>query len=80
MIKALNPDVLTLDVEMPRMNGIEFLEKLMRLRPMPVIMVSTLTQEGAETTLQALELGAFDCVAKPAAADLAQRSTISPTR
>lgn len=71
MIKELNPDVLTLDVEMPRMNGIEFLEKLMRLRPMPVVMVSTLTQEGAEATLQALELGAFDCVAKPAAADMA---------
>ena len=72
MIKQLNPDVLTLDVEMPRMNGIEFLERLMRLRPMPVIMVSTLTQEGAETTLQALELGAFDCVGKPASADMAQ--------
>ncbi len=71
MIKELNPDVLTLDVEMPRMNGIEFLEKLMRLRPMPVVMVSTLTQEGAETTLQALELGAFDCVGKPASADMA---------
>lgn len=71
MIKALNPDVLTLDVEMPRMNGIEFLEKLMRLRPMPVVMVSTLTQEGAEATLQALELGAFDCVAKPAASEMA---------
>jgi two-component system chemotaxis response regulator CheB len=71
MIKALNPDVLTLDVEMPRMNGIDFLDRLMRLRPMPVVMVSTLTQEGAETTLQALELGAFDCVAKPAAADMA---------
>lgn len=72
MIKQLNPDVLTLDVEMPRMNGIEFLERLMRLRPMPVVMVSTLTQEGAETTLQALELGAFDCVGKPASADMAQ--------
>ena len=70
MIKALNPDVLTLDVEMPRMNGIEFLERLMRLRPMPVVMVSTLTQRGAEATLQALELGAFDCVAKPVAADV----------
>ena len=64
-IKALNPDVLTLDVEMPRMNGIEFLEKLMRLRPMPVIMVSTLTQQGAEATIAALELGAFDCIGKP---------------
>ncbi|MBY0565075.1 MAG: chemotaxis response regulator protein-glutamate methylesterase [Hyphomonadaceae bacterium] len=64
-IKALNPDVLTLDVEMPKMNGIEFLEKIMRLRPMPVIMVSTLTQAGAATSLEALELGAFDCVGKP---------------
>ncbi len=72
MIKALDPDVITLDVEMPRMNGIEFLERLMRLRPMPVVMVSTLTQEGAEATLQALELGAFDCVAKPAAAEMQQ--------
>ncbi len=65
-IKAFNPDVITLDVEMPRMNGIEFLEKIMRLRPMPVVMVSSLTQEGADTTLRALELGAFDCVGKPA--------------
>ena len=65
MIKALNPDVLTLDVEMPKMNGLEFLEKLMRLRPMPVIMVSTLTAKGSEVTLQALELGALDFVAKP---------------
>lgn len=66
-IKSLNPDVLTLDVEMPRMNGLEFLEKLMRLHPMPVVMVSTLTQEGAETTLDALELGAVDCIGKPTA-------------
>ena len=64
-IKALNPDVITLDVEMPRMNGLEFLEKIMRLRPMPVVMVSTLTQSGAEATLRALELGAVDCVGKP---------------
>ena len=64
-IKALNPDVVTLDIEMPNMNGLEFLEKIMRLRPMPVIMVSTLTMAGAEATLQALELGAVDCVAKP---------------
>lgn len=64
-IKALNPDVITLDVEMPKMSGVEFLEKIMRLRPMPVIMVSTLTQAGAETSIQALELGAFDCVGKP---------------
>jgi len=66
MIKTLNPDVVTLDIEMPNMNGIEFLEKIMRLRPMPVVMVSTLTQAGAEMTLRALELGAVDCVGKPA--------------
>jgi two-component system chemotaxis response regulator CheB len=66
MIKALNPDVVTLDIEMPNMNGIDFLEKIMRLRPMPVVMVSTLTQAGAEMTLRALELGAVDCVGKPA--------------
>lgn len=65
MIKQLNPDVLTLDVEMPRMSGLEFLEKLMRLRPMPVVMVSTLTEQGSEVTLQALELGAVDFVTKP---------------
>ncbi len=64
-IKELNPDVLTLDIEMPNMNGLEFLDKLMRLRPMPVVMVSTLTQKGAEETLLALELGAVDFVAKP---------------
>ena len=65
MIRALNPDVLTLDIEMPRMDGIDFLGKLMRLRPMPVVMVSTLTERGAEVTLRALELGAVDFVAKP---------------
>ncbi|GGY59937.1 protein-glutamate methylesterase/protein-glutamine glutaminase [Marinobacter zhanjiangensis] len=64
-IKQLNPDVITLDVEMPRMDGIEFLEKIMRLRPMPVLMVSSLTEEGNETTLRALELGAVDFVTKP---------------
>jgi two-component system chemotaxis response regulator CheB len=64
-IKALNPDVITLDVEMPNMNGIDFLEKIMRLRPMPVVMVSTLTVQGAEATLEALALGAVDCIAKP---------------
>ncbi|WP_295641632.1 chemotaxis response regulator protein-glutamate methylesterase [uncultured Methylibium sp.] len=65
MIRSLNPDVITLDVEMPRMDGIDFLSKLMRLRPMPVVMVSTLTERGAEVTLKALELGAIDFVAKP---------------
>jgi two-component system chemotaxis response regulator CheB len=64
-IKRLNPDVLTLDVEMPNMNGLEFLEKIMRLRPMPVVMVSTLTQKGAEVTVAALEIGAVDAVGKP---------------
>ena len=65
MIRNLNPDVITLDIEMPRMDGIDFLSKLMRLRPMPVVMVSTLTERGAEVTLRALELGAVDFVAKP---------------
>jgi two-component system chemotaxis response regulator CheB len=65
MIRELNPDVITLDVEMPRMDGIDFLGKLMRLRPMPVVMVSTLTERGADTTLRALELGAIEFVAKP---------------
>ncbi len=64
MIKQLNPDVLTLDVEMPKMDGLDFLEKLMRLRPMPVIMVSTLTERGSEITMRALELGAIDFVTK----------------
>jgi two-component system chemotaxis response regulator CheB len=65
-IKELNPDVVTLDIEMPNMNGLDFLERIMRLRPTPVIMVSTLTQAGAEASLRALELGAVDCVGKPA--------------
>jgi two-component system chemotaxis response regulator CheB len=65
MIRAMNPDVLTLDIEMPKMDGIDFLEKLMRLRPMPVVMVSTLTERGADVTIRALELGAIDFVAKP---------------
>ena len=64
-IKKLNPDVLTLDIEMPRMDGIAFLSNLMRLRPMPVVMISTLTEKGAPITLEALELGAVDYVAKP---------------
>lgn len=65
MIRELNPDVITLDVEMPRMDGIDFLGRLMRLRPMPVLMISTLTERGAEVTMRALELGAVDFVAKP---------------
>lgn len=65
LIRQTNPDVLTLDVEMPKMDGLDFLEKLMRLRPMPVVMVSSLTEKGSEITLRALELGAVDFVAKP---------------
>lgn len=65
LIKQTNPDVLTLDVEMPKMDGLEFLEKLMRLRPMPVLMVSTLTERGSDITMRALELGAVDFVTKP---------------
>jgi two-component system chemotaxis response regulator CheB len=64
-IKALHPDVVTLDVEMPRMDGVTFLRKIMSLRPMPVVMISTLTQAGAEVTLEALEIGAVDFIAKP---------------
>lgn len=64
-IKLKNPDVLTLDVEMPRMDGITFLRNLMRLRPMPVLMISSLTEQGADITLEALSLGAVDFVAKP---------------
>jgi two-component system chemotaxis response regulator CheB len=84
-IKRLNPDVVTLDIEMPNMNGLTFLEKLMRLRPTPVIMVSSLTQAGADASLAALELGAVDCVAKPGAgmpaaeafADLAEKVKVA---
>ncbi|MDR9467676.1 chemotaxis response regulator protein-glutamate methylesterase [Marinospirillum sp.] len=65
LIKRHNPDVLTLDVEMPRMDGLDFLERLMRLRPMPVLMVSSLTDKGSEVTLRALELGAIDYISKP---------------
>lgn len=68
-IKALNPDVITLDVEMPKMSGLDFLDKIMRLRPTPVIMVSSRTSEGAAATIEALEIGAFDCVAKPSPGD-----------
>lgn len=72
MIKQCNPDVLTLDIEMPKMNGVQFLKNLMRLRPMPVVMISTLTQHGAEATLQALELGAVDYFPKPSVDNPAQ--------
>lgn len=64
-VKRLSPDVITLDIEMPKMNGLDFLERLMRLRPTPVVVVSSLTQKGADVTVRALELGAVDCVAKP---------------
>ena len=66
-IKRLNPDVLTLDIEMPKMDGLSFLKNLMRLRPMPVVMISTLTQKGSPITLEALEIGAVDFIAKPTA-------------
>jgi two-component system chemotaxis response regulator CheB len=65
MIRELNPDVITLDIEMPKMDGLDFLGRLMRLRPMPVVMISTLTERGADITMRALELGAVDFVAKP---------------
>ena len=71
VIKSTNPDVVTLDVEMPNMNGLEFLEKIMTLRPMPVVMVSSLTSNGAEATLNALETGAVDFIAKPAGGSFA---------
>lgn len=64
-IKQLNPDILTLDIEMPKMDGVTFLKNLMRLRPMPVVMISTLTESGADITLEALEVGAVDFIAKP---------------
>jgi two-component system chemotaxis response regulator CheB len=65
MIKKHNPDVLTLDVEMPGLNGIEFLERIMRLRPMPVVMVSSITQRGSKATIESLEIGAVDFISKP---------------
>lgn len=68
-MKVLDPDVVTLDVEMPNMNGLDFLEKIMLLRPTPVIMVSNLTSRGAEVTIRALEIGAFDCITKPMTGD-----------
>ncbi len=69
-IKLLNPDVITLDVEMPKMNGLDFLEKIMRLRPTPVIMVSNRTSAGTSVAIRALEIGAVDCIAKPSPQDL----------
>ncbi len=87
MIRSLNPDVVTLDIEMPKMDGLDFLERLMRLRPTPVVMVSTLTERGADATLRALELGAIDFVPKPrlgiaaglqdAAADICEKIRIA---
>ncbi len=71
MIKTLDPDVMTLDVEMPRMDGLEFLSRVMRLRPMPVVMISSFTDRGSEVTLQALELGAVDYIPKPRAESVA---------
>ena len=65
LIKQKNPDVLTLDVEMPKMDGLDFLERLMRLRPMPVVMISSLTERGSDITMRALELGAVDFITKP---------------
>jgi len=76
LIKELNPDVITLDVEMPKMDGITFLRNLMRLRPMPVVMLSTLTTQGADITLQALELGAFDFIAKPSFESLVENRNL----
>ena len=71
MIKSLSPDVITLDVQMPGINGLDFLDRLMRLRPMPVVMVSAFTAAGSETTLRALELGAVDFIGKPRMGDAA---------
>lgn len=68
-IKAHNPDVITLDVEMPGMNGLEFLEKIVRLRPTPVVMVSNLTGQGTEAAIEAMQIGAVDCIAKPSPED-----------
>lgn len=78
MIKTLNPDVITLDIEMPGMDGLSFLEKIMRLRPMPVVMCSTLTARGAEATIEALRLGAVDCIGKPSglAMDMAEHGAL----
>lgn len=76
-IKMLNPDVITLDVEMPHMDGVSFLRKIMSLRPMPVVMISTLTKAGAEVTLEALEIGAVDFIAKPATNQAAEMAALA---
>lgn len=73
LIKDLNPDVLTLDVEMPGMNGIAFLERIMRLRPMPVVMCSSQTARGTDIAIEAMRLGAVDCIAKPVGGPLAMQ-------
>jgi len=76
-VKLLNPDVITLDVEMPHMDGVSFLRKIMTLRPMPVVMISTLTKAGAEVTLEALEIGAIDFIAKPATNQAAEMAALA---
>lgn len=78
-IKELNPDVITLDIEMPKMNGIDFLERIMKLRPMPVVMISTLTQAGADITVRALEIGAVDTIGKPTTNQAAELDKIADT-
>lgn len=78
IMQRVRPDVVTLDIEMPGMNGLQFLEEIMRERPMPVIMLSTLTQKGADASIRAMELGAFDCFPKPTAATPAEFERIAP--
>eukprot|EP01037_Dinobryon_pediforme_P030267 gene30267-34265_t len=73
LIRALNPDVVTLDVEMPGMDGLSFLEKIMRLRPMPVVMCSSATARGTDVAIEAMRLGAVDCIAKPSGSPMAIR-------